>query len=431
MTDGTCGGGWSAAAMGVTVTRIGSFRLRSSRLLVNRLLGGSRDVEEDAKLSPAGLMSKRGYEVQVHHVTTEDDYILEIDRMPFGVHNGTRTMRPPVLLVHGVVSSAADFVINKPDQSLGFLLADSGFDVWLLNARGTPYSNNHRTLTTRDRKFWEWSFDEIGRYDIAATIDYITNVTGLLNITLVTWSQGFTESMVLLSTRPEYNAKVNLVVGYAPVANITHIKTPVTLLAPVAELVGGFITMFTKGGFLTASSFTQSLITSFCNNIFRGACFLPVDIAVGASEEQLNKTRKPVYLAHQPVGTSVQNIIHYTQMYRAKNFIMYNYGSDKNLVRYGQGEPPEYPLENVVAPIALFTGASDRFANPTDVMDLRSRIQKAIVFDYQVPQESFKHLDFVLGYDATRILHEPMIEFVQGFNGTTRHGGSAARAFDL
>ncbi|KAH9380096.1 hypothetical protein HPB48_009907 [Haemaphysalis longicornis] len=90
-----------------------------SARLVNRLLGGSRDVEEDAKLSPAGLMSKRGYEVQVHHVTTEDDYILEIDRMPFGVHNGTRTVRPPVLLVHGVVSSAADFVINKPDQSVG------------------------------------------------------------------------------------------------------------------------------------------------------------------------------------------------------------------------------------------------------------------------------------------------------------------------
>lgn len=384
--------------------------------LVNRLLGGSPHVEEDAKLSPAGLMHKRGYPVQVHHVITEDDYILEIDRMPFGVDGDTPTVRPPVLLVHGVVSSAADFVINEPDQSAGFLLADRGFDVWLVNSRGTPYSNYHRTLTTKDPEFWEWSFDEIGRYDLAATIDYITHVTGFLNISLVTWSQGFTEALVLLSTRPEYNAKVNLVVGYAPVANITNIRTPLTVLGPVAELLAGFLHQFTMGGLLTSNTITQFLITSLCNNIFRGACFLPVNIAVGASDEQLNKTRIPVYLAHMPSGTSIRNIIHYTQMYRAQNFIMYNYGFEQNLIRYNQPEPLAYPLGNVYAPIALFTAASDRFANPDDVLNLRSRIHDAIVFDYQLPQESFMHLDFVIGCDATLILHEPMIALVQGFN---------------
>ncbi|XP_077531071.1 lipase lipl-1-like [Haemaphysalis longicornis] len=364
----------------------------------------------------AGLMHKRGYPVQVHHVITEDDYILEIDRMPFGVDGDTPTLRTPVLLVHGVVSSAADFVLNEPHQSPGFLLADRGFDVWLVNCRGTPYSNYHRTLTTKDPEFWEWSFDEIGRYDLAATIDYITHATGFLNITLVTWSQGFTETLVLLSTRPEYNAKVNLVVGYAPVANITHIKTPLTILDPFAELLAGFFRHFTMGGFLTSTTFTQFLLNSLCNNIFRGACFLPVDIAVGASKEQLNETRIPVYLAHMPSGTSIRNIIHYTQMYRAQNFIMYNYGFEENFLRYGQGEPVAYPLENVFAPIALFTAASDRFANPTDVMHLRSRIQEAIVFEYQLPQDSFMHLDFVIGCDATLMLHEPMIALVQGFN---------------
>lgn len=103
-------------------------------------------------------------------------------------------------------------------------------------------------------------------------------------------------------------------------------------------------------------------------------------------------------------------------MYRAKNFIMYNYGFEKNLIRYNQPEPLAYPLENVYAPIALFTAASDRFANPDDVLNLRSRIHDAIVFDYQLPQESFMHLDFVIGCDATLILHEPMIALVQGFN---------------
>ncbi|XP_077493762.1 gastric triacylglycerol lipase-like [Amblyomma americanum] len=388
----------------------------STASLFSQLLGGSSDVEEDAKLSPAGLMHKNGYPVQVHHVFTEDDYILEVDRMPYGANGDTPNMRPPVLLVHGIVSSAADFVINHPHQSAGFLLADRGFDVWLINTRGTPYSNYHRTLTTKDPEFWEWSFDEIGRYDLAATIDYITDVTGFPNISIVAWSQGFTEAIVLLSTRPEYNAKVNLVAGYAPVANISHIETPVTLLGPVAEVVASFLNLFTMGGFLTSNSITRFLITNFCNNIFRGACYLPINVIVGASREQLNKTRIPVYLAHMPAGTSTRNIIHYTQMYRARNFLMYNYGFEENMMRYGQPEPYEYPLENVFAPIALFTGPSDRLADPDDVQSLRARIRDAIVFDYEVPQETFKHLDFVVGHDATAMVHEPMIALVQGFN---------------
>ncbi|KAH6924754.1 hypothetical protein HPB50_023789 [Hyalomma asiaticum] len=257
-----------------------------------------------------------------------------------------------------------------------------------------------------------------------------------MNISLVVWSQGFTEILVLLSTRPEYNAKVNLVAAYAPVGNISHIETPLTLLGPVAEIVASVFHHFTRGALLTASETTQFLITQVCNNVFRGACFLPVNVAVGASREQLNKTRIPVYLAHMPSGTSIRNIIHYTQvslytqccivylvsayiffqMYRSQNFIMYNYGFEENLIRYNQPEPYEYPLEHVFAPIALFTGASDRFANPVDVQDLRSRIRDSIVFDYEVPQETFSHLDFVVGYDAAVLLHEPMISLVQGWN---------------
>ncbi|KAK8776974.1 hypothetical protein V5799_029681 [Amblyomma americanum] len=146
------------------------------------------------------------------------------------------------------------------------------------------------------------------------------------------------------------------------------------------------------GGFLTSNSITRFLITNFCNNIFRGACYLPINVIVGASREQLNK------------------------MYRARNFLMYNFGFEENMMRYGQPEPYEYPLENVFAPIALFTGPSDRLADPDDVQSLRTRIRDAIVFDYEVPQETFKHLDFVVGHDATAMVHEPMIALVQGFN---------------
>ncbi|XP_037580482.1 lipase lipl-1-like [Dermacentor silvarum] len=366
-----------------------------------------------------GLMKKNGYPVEMYKVTTDDGYILEVDRMPRGRSDGgtSGSSRPPVLMVHGIVSSAADWVINKPDLSAGFLMADRGYDVWLINTRGVPYSNYHVTLSTNDPRFWDWSFEDIGYYDVAATVDFVLNNTGRSNLSILAWSQGFTEVLVLLSLRPEYNNKVSVVAGYAPVANITHIKTPVTVLAPAAELIKAGIDVFTMGALLTSSMLTQTFIGVFCNTPLRGACFLPIQVVVGASSEQLNRTRIPVYIAHQPAGTSTKNIVHYAKNYRARNFKRYDYGLLENQKRYGQVTPPQFPLEKVRSRIGLFRGPSDRLADPTDIDDLVKQIGKVVALNYDVPQQTFQHLDFVLGSYATEILHEPMIQFVSNYSG--------------
>ncbi|RHN50923.1 putative triacylglycerol lipase [Medicago truncatula] len=41
------------------------------------------------------------------------------------------------------------WLLNSPDESLPFILADSGFDVWLVSGRGSKYSS-HISLTPND-----------------------------------------------------------------------------------------------------------------------------------------------------------------------------------------------------------------------------------------------------------------------------------------
>lgn len=48
-------------------------------------------------------------------------------------------------------------------------------------------------------------------------------------------SMGTTMNFVLLSEKPEYNEKIRLFIALAPVAFMTHIKSPIRFLAPFSK----------------------------------------------------------------------------------------------------------------------------------------------------------------------------------------------------
>lgn len=122
--------------------------------------------------------------MEVHHAVTEDGYILELHRIPFGLKresstNGT-TIRKPVFLQHGMMATDHVWLTGPSNVSLGafkcyanekkkktikvyndfitaYLLADHGYDVWLGNSRGNTYSRKHLKLHADDDEFWNYS----------------------------------------------------------------------------------------------------------------------------------------------------------------------------------------------------------------------------------------------------------------------------------
>lgn len=85
-----------------------------------------------------------------------------------------------LLLMHAEDFNAEGWVTGRTAQeTLPFLIADLGYDVWLGNNRGVKEYSRHETFTESDRAYWEFSFAEMGMHDVSALINLVLQETGL------------------------------------------------------------------------------------------------------------------------------------------------------------------------------------------------------------------------------------------------------------
>ncbi|XP_075231284.1 lipase member J-like isoform X2 [Lycorma delicatula] len=287
-------------------------------------------VLEDGKLTTPEIISKYGYNVETHQVVTEDGYLLTIFRIPGSSRSNKNTntngmkksnvtepvkKRRVIFLQHCILCSSSVFVLMGPNKSLAFLLADQGYDVWIGNSRGTSYSKNHVNMSTRSKDFWKFSWHEMGVYDLPAAIDYVLNKTQQEKIYYVGHSMGTTMMYALLSVRPQYNNKLNLVVNLSPVAFMSNIKSPVfrMLYGPISNM------MNTAGMHEFIPADMGSLVTALGRQLCKEQavtsliCSNVLFLIAGYDSDQLNRTMLPVIFGHLPAGTSTNSLMHYGQ----------------------------------------------------------------------------------------------------------------------
>ncbi|KAI6220114.1 Hydrolase, alpha/beta domain protein [Aphelenchoides fujianensis] len=369
-------------------------------------------------LSAPEIISFWGYPSETHAVTTGDGYVLQMHRIPYGRESPkTNTTRPVILMLHGLEESSADFLINLPQQSAGFIFADEGFDVWLGNVRGNTYGKEHTRYSPSDRAFWRFSWDDMVTYDLDAMFDHVQAVTGQEQIYYVGHSQGTLVMFAKLSEQPEFSSRIKRAFMLAPVATVKTIKGLLVYIADYIYPYFSWIFDILGDGQFLPSNWVMSLISDYvCDHGgLEEVCSSIIFLIAGPEVDGLNQTRMGVITAHAPAGTSTENILHWTQMVISGRMQKYDFGSAKdNRQHYGQTVPPDYDLSRIQgAKLHLYSSKADTLADPSDIEHfLIPNIQPKNIVEHVI-LEDFSHVDFVWALEANALVYQPIIDTIK------------------
>ncbi|MXQ80535.1 hypothetical protein E5288_WYG008994 [Bos mutus] len=364
----------------------------------------------EATMNISQIISYWGYPYEIYDVVTEDGYILGTYRIPHGRGCPKTAPKPVVYLQHGLVASASNWICNLPNNSLAFLLADVGYDVWLGNSRGNTWSRKHLKFSPKSPEYWAFSLDEMAKYDLPATINFIIEKTRQEQLYYVGHSQGTTIAFIAFSTNPELAKRIKIFFALAPVTTLKYTQSPMKKLTNLSRKA--VKVLFGDKMFSPHTFFEQFIATKVCNRkIFRRICSNFIFTLSGFDPKNLNMSRLDVYFAQSSAGTSVQTMLHWAQAVNSGRFQAFDWGNpDQNMKHFHQLTPPLYNVSNMEVPTAVWSGGQDYVADLKDVENLLPTIPKLIYYK-SIPH--YNHVDFYLGQDAPLEIYQDLIRMME------------------
>ncbi|KAG0260066.1 cholesterol esterase [Mortierella polycephala] len=352
----------------------------------------------------------------------EEDLEVDLNRTKKVHRKEGEYIKPVVLLYHGFMMCSEVWLCNLDEErSLAFILAEAGYDVWLGNARGNKYSLKHMFLKPHEKKFWDFSMDELALFDMPDTVNYILNRTGAPSLVYIGFSQGTAQAFASLSINPDLNSKVSLFIALAPAT------TP-------PGLDNGLVNAIVKAApnviYLLLGRKTPLTAALFWQNILHPATYATmIDLAVkflfGWKSQSMSRVQKAVSYQHLYSFTSVRILVHWFQIIRTQTFQMYDDVQPRvpYLSSMKSHCPHPFPTNQISTPIAIFYGGNDSLVN---IKGLLSDLPE-LVGVWEV--HNYEHLDFLWaeGLDEHVYPHIMQLLETHSFNGHTSKSESKKR----
>ncbi|KAK4821213.1 hypothetical protein QYF61_015781 [Mycteria americana] len=326
-----------------------------------------------------------GYPSEEYNMLTEDGYFLSLNRIPHSKgdagHSGSRS---PVLIVHGFSLDGGDWVDNLPNNSLGFILAHVGYDIWIGNSRGNSWSLRHLNLSVDQEEFWDFSFHEMSMYDLPAMVGFILRQTRHEKLFYVCHAQGKSLGFIAFSSMPHLAKKIKLFFALGPLYTFHHIKGPMLKIAFLPDTV--LKAVFGTKQLTLVGRKERATLAKTCNNLLTAeVCGNEIFLIGRYNKKNLIVTAK------------------------TGEFKQFDYG-EKNQEKYNQATPPLYRIEDMMVPTALWSGGEDWVNPPPETQCLLPHITNLVRHEH-LP--NWNHFDHHWGQDAPQRMYRQVVSLME------------------
>ncbi|KAF1662663.1 Lipase member M, partial [Aptenodytes patagonicus] len=340
-----------------------------------------------------------GYRSEDHQVLTDDGYLLAVNRIPGG-------SRLPVLLQHGLVLDGSNWVSNFPNSSLGFILMDTGYNVWIGNSRGNSWSRQHLNLSVDQEEFWDFSFHEMAVYDLPAMVGFILRQTRqeklFYDLCSLLWV--FFSGFIAFSSMPQLAESFKMFFVVDPAYTLHMGKGPVLSLF---YLPGAIIkVIFGRKGALLGREQTAALARVCSCWLLDRVCTDRLFLIGGFNENNLNMvgTFPYVYLSHFPDYASTKNLLHWGQV--TCTLSVHSFVPGLSPCSPPQTSPPFYRVEHMMVPTTLWSGREDRVTFTAETQCLLPCITNLVRHEHFPDWNCWDH---IWGLDTPQHMYRQMV----------------------
>lgn len=402
------------------------------------------------------IILRSGYNYETHYSMSDDGYITELIRVINPDCDQRYLKQPPVMLLHGGTIDTTAYVWasaiqHRPEpyprteesgpmvswnRSLAFMLANNGYDVWLIGTRGSDSKNEghikYKEAKSIDksgesqkqfiktpvknaieaREFWSFTMDDIIQYEVPRQIDRVLSITGARKVMVHSYSQSTLITLTMLSENPAYADKVHALVSMAPVINDIgsnrFSQYAIRFMCGLLPLDVG-ITLFSE---VVLTQTTRNFFLKINEVKYLRYHFIKplLNVLYGSSAKWLTLL-EPSVMGHSLMPVGFGQLKQSCQQVMAKQFQKYDYGPIQNGLRYGAVKPPKVNLTDLhIDHWLVVSGSRDNFAPPASVEQILSEVVYPKPYKHVIA-EGFNHLDMVAAVTNDIYVNIPILEF--------------------
>lgn len=362
------------------------------------------------------LIEKEGFSFEEHKIITEDGYINTAWRIgsPTKADNNNDS-RLPIVFSHGLLDNSFSFLALGRDFSLPYLFCEKGYDVWLVNSRGSTFSYEHMEKEKDSfnpfSNYWDFTFYELAKYDLMASIEYIKRQTNKEKLHYIGHSQGGFQLMFGYILNSEYLEKsIEKFVSLGTVVKFINIEKRF----PVLLHKSGFLNRLYDlglGNIMSVSEYNTLVFKYFCKYALWFCQSVIQSIIELEPTNQIDYSDLFDYFSFQPGGSSIKNLIHWLQSLENHSVSYFDYGKKGNQVKYGKETPDVFDvsvLSNMKIKTMLVKGKKDPYIPHKSIDFMRNLIKNSIILEV----ENYNHLDYLWAKSAKEKIYDKIVSFI-------------------